>query len=50
MRVEGSRNLTIVEAMREALREEMASDERVLVMGEDIVVGGAFLVTFGIGR
>lgn len=50
VRVEGSRNLTIVEAMREALREEMASDERVLVLGEDIVVGGAFLVTLGLAE
>ena len=48
VRAEGSRNLTIVEAMREALREEMTADDRVLVLGEDIVVGGAFLVTLGL--
>jgi pyruvate/2-oxoglutarate/acetoin dehydrogenase E1 component len=31
------------DALREALREEMRRDERVLLMGEDIgVFGGAF--------
>ena len=50
VRVGGNRTLTIVEAMREALREEMTADERVLVMGEDIVVGGAFLVTLGLAE
>lgn len=45
---EGTRNLTIVEAMREALREEMNADSSVVVMGEDIVIGGAFLVTLGL--
>jgi pyruvate dehydrogenase E1 component beta subunit len=44
----GTRNLTIVEAMREALREEMTADDAVVVMGEDIVIGGAFLVTLGL--
>lgn len=42
------RALTIVEAMREAMREEMRRDEEVFVLGEDIVVGGAFLVTLGL--
>jgi acetoin:2,6-dichlorophenolindophenol oxidoreductase subunit beta len=42
------RNLTIVEAMREALREEMTRDEDVFVIGEDIQIGGAFLVTLGL--
>jgi pyruvate dehydrogenase E1 component beta subunit len=37
------------EALREALREEMSRDERVLLMGEDIgVFGGAFKVTEGL--
>ena len=49
-RVGGSRNLTIVEAMREALREEMVADGDVFVIGEDIVVGGAFLVTLGLAK
>ena len=39
---------TYLEAVREALFEEMSADERVFVMGEDIgVYGGAFKVTDG---
>jgi pyruvate dehydrogenase E1 component beta subunit len=49
--VEG-RKLTIVEALREALREEMRRDEKVILLGEDIGVkggfGGAFTVTLGL--
>src|SRR5580693_9031844 len=49
-----SRNLTIVEALREALREEMRRDERVILLGEDIGVeggfGGAFTVTLGLEK
>jgi pyruvate dehydrogenase E1 component beta subunit len=41
------RNLTIVEAMREALREELRRDEQAFILGEDIQIGGAFLVTLG---
>jgi pyruvate dehydrogenase E1 component beta subunit len=51
---ESSRRLTIVEALREALREEMQRDERVILLGEDIGVeggfGGAFTVTLGLER
>lgn len=40
---------TYLEAVREALREEMERDERVFLMGEDIgVYGGAFQVTEGL--
>ena len=40
---------TYLEAVREALIEEMNHDERVFVMGEDIgVYGGAFKVTDGL--
>ena len=40
--------LTYLEAISDALREEMRADERVLVMGEDIgTFGGAFKVTDG---
>ena len=46
--IPASETVTIVEAMRQALREEMAADERIFVLGEDIVVGGAFLVTLGL--
>ena len=39
---------TYIEAVREALWEEMQADERVYLMGEDIAVyGGAFKVTAG---
>ena len=45
------RRLSIVEALREALREEMRRDERVILIGEDIGIkggfGGAFTVTLG---
>jgi pyruvate dehydrogenase E1 component beta subunit len=44
----GTRNLTIVQALREALREEMVRDETVFVMGEDIRIGGSFLFTLGL--
>lgn len=46
------RRITIVEALREALREEMRRDERVILLGEDIGIkggfGGAFTVTLGL--
>jgi pyruvate/2-oxoglutarate/acetoin dehydrogenase E1 component len=41
--------ITYLEAIREALFEEMAADERVFVMGEDVgAYGGAFKVTEGL--
>jgi len=46
------RKLTIVEALREAIAEEMRRDERVFCIGEDIGIkggfGGAFTVTLGL--
>jgi pyruvate dehydrogenase E1 component beta subunit len=49
-----ARRLTMVEALREALREEMRRDERVILIGEDIGVeggfGGAFTVTLGLAE
>lgn len=43
------RDLLYVEAIREALHEEMARDPRVLVLGEDVgAYGGAFRVTEGL--
>jgi len=43
------RELTISEALNEALREEMARDEKVFVVGEDIAqYGGTFNVTRGL--
>ena len=46
---DGSRVMTYVAAISEALREEMRRDPSVLVMGEDIGndFGGAFKVTKG---
>ena len=44
-----TRELTLVEAVREALREEMARDSRVLVFGEDVGrLGGVFRATEGL--
>lgn len=44
-----TREITYLEAVREALRQEMQRDERVILLGEDIgVYGGAFGVTLGL--
>jgi pyruvate dehydrogenase E1 component beta subunit len=43
-----TRDLTIVQAMREAIREEMRRDPDVFVIGEDIRIGGSFLFTLGL--
>ena len=41
--------MRVQEALREALRYEMARDERVFVMGEDVALfGGAYGVTRGL--
>src|ERR1017187_3867355 len=44
--------LTIAEALREGLREEMIRDKRIFCLGEDIGIrggwGGAFTVTLGL--
>jgi pyruvate/2-oxoglutarate/acetoin dehydrogenase E1 component len=42
------RELTIIEAMREALREEMHDNPDIFVMGEDSRIGGSFLLTLGL--
>lgn len=45
----GSREVTMVEALNEAIRGEMERDERVFVMGEDVgLIGGIFQVTRGL--
>src|SRR5690606_17759379 len=41
--------VTVVEAIRQALHEEMARDERVMVLGQDVGrKGGVFLATEGL--
>jgi len=46
---DGSDRLTLVEAVCEALHQEMARDERVLVLGEDVgESGGVFRATDGL--
>ena len=43
------RELSYLEAVREALRQEMQRDERVFLIGEDVgVYGGAFGVSLGL--
>jgi pyruvate dehydrogenase E1 component beta subunit len=48
------RQLSIVEALREAMHEEMVRDERVILLGEDVGVpqgfGGAFTVSLGLSE
>ena len=45
----GKGQTTYVDAIREGLREEMARDDRVFLIGEDIgIYGGAFKVTDGL--
>ncbi|MEW6719005.1 MAG: alpha-ketoacid dehydrogenase subunit beta, partial [Thermodesulfobacteriota bacterium] len=41
--------VTYIEAIRQAMEEEMARDENVLLMGEDVgVLGGAVKVSAGL--
>ena len=43
------RTLSLIEAVREALFEEMERDERVVVLGEDVgPLGGVFRATDGL--
>lgn len=43
------REITMVEALNEALREEMRRDDTVIIMGEDVgVLGGLYRVTRGL--
>jgi acetoin:2,6-dichlorophenolindophenol oxidoreductase subunit beta len=43
------REITYLEAVREALRQEMQRDEKIFIIGEDVgVYGGAFGVTLGL--
>jgi 2-oxoisovalerate dehydrogenase E1 component beta subunit len=40
--------MTVIEAVRSTLDEEMAKDERVFVLGEDVEAGGVFRATEGL--
>ena len=42
------RKLKIVEALREALEQEMTRDPGVFIIGEDVTIGGGFAVTKGL--
>jgi pyruvate/2-oxoglutarate/acetoin dehydrogenase E1 component len=42
------RKLRIVEALREALEQEMAADDQVFLVGEDVRIGGGFAVSKGL--
>lgn len=42
-----TRTLSYLQALNEAMREEMRRDEKVIMMGEDIVVGGALGILKG---
>jgi pyruvate dehydrogenase E1 component beta subunit len=47
--VSGTRELSMMEAIREAIVQEMRSDPRVILLGEDVgKFGGAFHVTHGL--
>lgn len=45
---QSERSLTIVQALREGLAEEMRRDDEVFAIGEDIRIGGVFLLTLGL--
>jgi pyruvate dehydrogenase E1 component beta subunit len=42
------RRLRVVEALREALEQEMAADDQVFLVGEDVRIGGGFAVSKGL--
>lgn len=41
-------NMTVIEAIRSTLDEEMARDDRVFILGEDVEAGGVFRATDGL--
>src|SRR5262249_55933973 len=44
----GTRSISYLQALNEALREEMRRDPKVVVLGEDVVVGGALGILDGL--
>jgi len=49
-RVETRREISFGQALTEALAEEMARDERVFLIGEEVTTGGYFAVTAGLAE
>ncbi|GGJ69537.1 pyruvate dehydrogenase E1 component subunit beta [Deinococcus aquiradiocola] len=45
---QGTRNVTMVQAVQAALRDAMRADERVLLFGEDVGMGGVFRASDGL--
>jgi pyruvate/2-oxoglutarate/acetoin dehydrogenase E1 component len=45
---DGGREVSYLQALNEALRQEMQRDEKVLVLGEDVTVGGALAILNGL--
>lgn len=41
-------NMTVIEAIRSTLDEEMARDDRIFILGEDVEAGGVFRATDGL--
>lgn len=48
LRAEATREISFGQAINEALAEEMARDERVCLIGEEVSIGGYFAVTAGL--
>ena len=40
--------MTVIQAIRSTLEEEMAADDRVFILGEDVEAGGVFRATEGL--
>src|SRR5688572_1060562 len=43
-------DVTVIEAIRSTLDEEMGNDDRVFILGEDVEAGGVFRATEGLAK